>query len=95
MILKRFPELEKKMKDSGSRWRIWLVVEEKDMKLGHWYDFVSEDGIVGQCKKRLDGTWEQDPRGKNPVILSYTGRGDNETYIERCIKTIELLSKSI
>ena len=50
-------------------WGGWQPVETS--KPNTWYDFIDWDGKVGQCCRRADGTWEQDPRGPRPAILSW------------------------
>ena len=84
--LNRLPELEKQMKDSESIHGVWFVVNEQDIEPEHWYDFVSEDGVVGQCRKRKDGTWLQDPRGLNPVVLAYYGSFKNKKALSKKLK---------
>jgi hypothetical protein len=39
---------------------------------GVWYDFADpETKAFGQCMLNEDGSWHQEPRGTNPVLLAY------------------------
>ncbi len=50
----------------------WDVVTEDAP--GQWLDFADvEAGTFGQARRRADGTWEQAPLGKLPVLLAWKG----------------------
>lgn len=37
-----------------------------------FHDFADpKTGVFGQCLMRADGTWVHEPRGEEPVILTY------------------------
>ncbi len=51
------------------RWDV--VVEAAPVQ---WLDFAdAEAGTFGQARRRADGTWEQAPLGKHPVLLAWKG----------------------
>ncbi len=46
----------------------------REAEPGQWYDFVDlETAAFGQCRRAPDGTWQQAPVGKNPVLLAWKG----------------------
>lgn len=53
------------------QWGEWAPVECEPET---WHDFMDLHGKIGQCFRRADGTWKQDPRGESPVIIQRVGK---------------------
>ena len=51
---------------------LWEPV--RSIERGFWYDFADPaTGTIGQCRMDYDWTWQQAPRGTEPVILRLVG----------------------